>query len=39
MTLSKQNSGKLHNTIRVATEAVHNIELLVEEFFISIFTF
>jgi hypothetical protein len=34
----EQNSGRLHNTIRMATGAAHNPELLIEEFQ-SIFTF
>jgi hypothetical protein len=35
----KRNSGRLHNTIGTATGAAHSLELLVEEFFITIFTF
>jgi hypothetical protein len=39
VTPSKQNSGRLHNTTGIVTGAVHSLELIVEEFFISIFTF
>jgi hypothetical protein len=34
----KRNSGTLHNSTRTATEAVHSLELLIEEFQ-SIFSF
>jgi hypothetical protein len=37
-TLTKQNSGRLQNTTRIATGAAQSLELLVEEFQ-SIFTF
>jgi hypothetical protein len=37
--LAKQNSKRLQNTIEIATGAAHSLELLVEEFFIPIFTF
>jgi hypothetical protein len=38
MTLSKMDSGRLHNSIGTATGATRSIELLIEEFQ-SIFTF
>jgi hypothetical protein len=38
MTLSKIKSGRLHNTIGMATWVTHRLELLVEEF-LSIFSF
>jgi hypothetical protein len=37
--LVKQNSGRLHNSTVTATRATHSVELLVEEFFITTFTF
>jgi hypothetical protein len=30
--LAKQNSGRLHNTTRIATRAAHSLELLIKEF-------
>jgi hypothetical protein len=37
--LVKQNSRILYNATGIATGATHSVELLVEEFFITIFTF
>jgi hypothetical protein len=37
--LQKWNSGRLQNTIGTATGAALSLELLIEELFITIFTF
>jgi hypothetical protein len=37
--LAKQNNGRLHNATRIATGVAHSLELIIEEFFVSIFTF
>jgi hypothetical protein len=39
MTLMKQNSGRLQNTTVITIRAAQILELLIEEFFISTFTF
>jgi hypothetical protein len=37
--IAKQNSERLQNTTEKTTEVAQSLELLVEEFFIPIFTF